>query len=124
MARINSRSSNRKDGGFINNNSLDFEELPTYQAMSSDEIAFVKAAANRGIVFYGDDVNKIFIKCNGVITVYEKLSTLEFTSVRRRMSVIVKDSAGQVKNFSFNKPSVSINTLSFTYLRFADMAFL
>ncbi|XP_077286120.1 phospholipid-transporting ATPase IF-like [Arctopsyche grandis] len=96
MAKINSRSSKRKDAGFINNNTVDFEELPIYQAMSSDEIAFVKAAANRGIVFYGDDVSKMFIKYNGDTIIYERLNTLEFTSTRRRMSVIVKDSAGQI----------------------------
>lgn len=72
------------------------KDIPTYQSISSDEIAFVKAAANRGIVFYGDDASKLFIKCNGNLLSYEKLNTLEFTSLRKRMSVIVRDETGQV----------------------------
>lgn len=72
------------------------KDIPTYQSISSDEIAFVKAAANRDIVFYGDDANKLFIKHSGKLTSYEKLNTLEFTSLRKRMSVIVRDHMGQV----------------------------
>lgn len=80
------------------NNNFDVinEEIPRYQAMSSDEIAFVRAAANRGIIFYGDESNQLLINRGGRMETYEKLQVLEFTSARKRMSVVVRDSFGKV----------------------------
>lgn len=81
----------------LDNNNKD-SEMPVYQSTSCDEIAFVKAAARRGIIFYGEEGNELVIRLpDGQTVVYEKLQVLEFTSARKMMSIIVRDGNGKVR---------------------------
>ncbi|CAH2046506.1 unnamed protein product [Thlaspi arvense] len=62
-----------------------------YKAQSQDEDALVIAAAKLHMVFVGKNANLLEIRFNGLIIRYEVLEILEFTSDRKRMSVVVKD---------------------------------
>ncbi|KAM3697466.1 hypothetical protein ACJW31_06G114300 [Castanea mollissima] len=62
-----------------------------YKAQSQDEDALVHAAARLHMVFVNKNANILEIKFNGSTIQYEVLETLEFTSDRKRMSVVVKD---------------------------------
>ncbi|KAA8526350.1 hypothetical protein F0562_008447 [Nyssa sinensis] len=63
----------------------------SYKAQSQDEEALVRAAARLHMVFVNKNVNILEINFNASIVQYEVLDTLEFTSDRKRMSVVVKD---------------------------------
>ncbi|KAB1209891.1 Phospholipid-transporting ATPase 2 [Morella rubra] len=62
-----------------------------YKSQSQDEDALVRAAAELQMVFASKNGNVLEIKCNSSIIQHEVLETLEFTSDRKRMSVVVKD---------------------------------
>ncbi|KAK7814953.1 phospholipid-transporting atpase 2 [Quercus suber] len=62
-----------------------------YKAQSQDEDALVCAAARLHMVFVNKNANILEIKFNASTIQYEVLETLEFTSDRKRMSVVVKD---------------------------------
>uniref|UniRef100_A0A7N2MBG3 Phospholipid-transporting ATPase n=2 Tax=Quercus lobata TaxID=97700 RepID=A0A7N2MBG3_QUELO len=62
-----------------------------YKAQSQDEDALVRAAARLHMVFVNKNANILEIKFNASTIQYEVLETLEFTSDRKRMSVVVKD---------------------------------
>ncbi|THV03978.1 phospholipid-translocating ATPase [Dendrothele bispora CBS 962.96] len=63
-----------------------------YKAQSPDEAALVQAAADVGYVFLGRDKETLSLKTPGsdVPERYELLTVLEFTSARKRMSVILR----------------------------------
>jgi phospholipid-translocating ATPase len=63
-----------------------------YTAQSPDESALVQAAADVGFVFKGKDRNVLRMRAPGsdVDDQYELLEVLEFTSARKRMSVILR----------------------------------
>ncbi|CAO1629409.1 unnamed protein product [Parajaminaea phylloscopi] len=63
-----------------------------YKAQSPDEQALVQAAAESGFVFLGKDRTTMSLQVPGVAEPekYELLSVLEFTSARKRMSVILR----------------------------------
>ncbi|XP_042387499.1 phospholipid-transporting ATPase 2-like isoform X1 [Zingiber officinale] len=63
-----------------------------YKAQSQDEDALVNAAARLHMVLISKNGNSLEINFNGKLIHYEILDTLEFTSDRKRMSVVVKDS--------------------------------
>ncbi|PKI42718.1 hypothetical protein CRG98_036846, partial [Punica granatum] len=63
----------------------------SYKAQSQDEDALVHAAAKLHMVFVNRNSNILEIKFNSSSIQYELLETLEFTSDRKRMSVVVKD---------------------------------
>ncbi|EOX99485.1 Aminophospholipid ATPase isoform 4, partial [Theobroma cacao] len=62
-----------------------------YKAQSQDEDALVNAAARLHVVYVNKNANILEIRFNGSVIQYEVLETLEFTSDRKRMSVVVKD---------------------------------
>jgi magnesium-transporting ATPase (P-type) len=65
-----------------------------YNASSPDELALTNAARFFGIEFSErNSENIIFVndKINQTVYKYELLNVIEFTSTRKRMSVIVKD---------------------------------
>lgn len=62
-----------------------------YKAQSQDEEALVHAAAQLHMVLVNKNASIIEIKFNSSVLQYEILETLEFTSDRKRMSVVVKD---------------------------------
>ncbi|XP_042504200.1 phospholipid-transporting ATPase 2-like [Macadamia integrifolia] len=63
----------------------------TYKAQSQDEDALVHAAAHLHMALVNKSGNILEINLNGLVIQYEVLDTLEFTSDRKRMSVVVKD---------------------------------
>ena len=62
-----------------------------YQCSSPDEAALVNAAKEFGYYFYKRTPKSVIVKIEGVDVEYEILNVLEFTNVRKRMSVIVRD---------------------------------
>ncbi|KAK2424610.1 ATPase E1-E2 type family protein / haloacid dehalogenase hydrolase family protein [Trifolium repens] len=62
-----------------------------YKAQSQDEDALVQAAAQLHMVFFNKSGNILEVKFNTSILQYEVLEILEFTSDRKRMSVVLKD---------------------------------
>ncbi|XP_078280271.1 phospholipid-transporting ATPase IC [Rhinoraja longicauda] len=71
-----------------------------YQAASPDEGALASAARNYGYVFLSRTQDSITISELGVQKTYTVLAILDFTSGRKRMSVILKDSEGKIKLYS------------------------
>lgn len=67
------------------------EKLNEFQGSSPDEVALVKAAFNHGFKFLKRTNNSIFIKVREQLLVYEYICEFEFTSDRKRMSMVVKD---------------------------------
>ena len=62
-----------------------------YKAQSPDEGALVTAARDMGFVFLGRRHDSITIDLVGTKRTFRLLAVLEFTSARRRMSVVVRD---------------------------------
>lgn len=68
-----------------------------YHAASPDERALVYGACKFGYVFESRTPSYVEIDALGVKERYDILTVLEFTSARKRMSVIVRDPAGKIK---------------------------
>ncbi|XP_078255336.1 phospholipid-transporting ATPase IA isoform X2 [Rhinoraja longicauda] len=68
-----------------------------YQASSPDEGALVRGAKQLGFVFSGRTPNSVIIDALGHEEKYELLNVLEFTSNRKRMSVIVRTPSGKLR---------------------------
>uniref|UniRef100_A0A3B3TB65 Phospholipid-transporting ATPase n=1 Tax=Paramormyrops kingsleyae TaxID=1676925 RepID=A0A3B3TB65_9TELE len=68
-----------------------------YQAASPDEGALVRAARNLGFVFTGRTPDSVIIESLGEEEKYELLNVLEFTSNRKRMSVIMRTPSGKIR---------------------------
>ncbi|KAK7401947.1 hypothetical protein VNO78_13835 [Psophocarpus tetragonolobus] len=62
-----------------------------YKAQSQDEDALVHASARLHMVYFNKNGNILEVKFNSSILQYEVLEILEFTSDRKRMSVVLKD---------------------------------
>jgi phospholipid-translocating P-type ATPase (flippase) len=67
-----------------------------YQASSPDEAALVKAAKYLGIEFVSRTTKDITISVLGKEEKYDILDVIEFTSSRKRMSVICRNPKGQI----------------------------
>lgn len=63
----------------------------SYKAQSQDEEALVRAAAGLNMVFLEKKGNILDINFSASLVQYEVLDTLEFTSDRKRMSLVVRD---------------------------------
>jgi phospholipid-translocating ATPase len=74
--------------------SEDEEGVVSYKAQSPDEAALVQAAADVGFVFRGREKNILRLQTpftdDDSVDEYELLNVLEFTSSRKRMSVVVR----------------------------------
>ena len=71
----------------------------TYNASSPDELALTNAARHFGIIFKERDENSAIIVENRFTSgneSYDLLNVIEFTSARKRMSVIVRDQNGKI----------------------------
>jgi len=64
----------------------------TYKAASPDEEALVKASQHMNIIFTSGDSHSLTVSILGNLVHYERLEVLDFTSDRKRMSVLVQDS--------------------------------
>ncbi|KAL0484641.1 phospholipid-transporting ATPase, partial [Acrasis kona] len=85
-----------------------------YQASSPDEAALVKAAKLLGVEFISRTSDEVTIKCcdTGREETYQILNILEFTSNRKRQSVIVRDPAGKLKLLTKGADSVVFSLLA------------
>ncbi|EEB07789.1 P-type ATPase [Schizosaccharomyces japonicus yFS275] len=61
-----------------------------YKAQSPDEEALVGTARDMGFVFLDRRKNTMAIRCMGETLRFKLLETLEFTSARKRMSVVIR----------------------------------
>ncbi|VDM56734.1 unnamed protein product [Angiostrongylus costaricensis] len=68
-----------------------------YQAQSPDEAALTSAARNFGFVFRSRTPQSITIEVLGREEVYELLCFLDFNNERKRMSVITRNSQGDIR---------------------------
>ncbi|KAF5285620.1 hypothetical protein FQR65_LT13101 [Abscondita terminalis] len=68
-----------------------------YHAASPDERALVYGACRFGYKFLSRTPDQVEIDALGKRQIYEILSVIEFTSTRKRMSVIVKDPHNKIK---------------------------
>jgi len=68
-----------------------------YHAASPDERALVYGAKRLGYVFETRTPNFVVIQALDVTEKYEILNVLEFTSTRKRMSVIARTPEGKIK---------------------------
>lgn len=73
------------------------EDRLVYHAASPDERALVYGASNLGYVFHTRTPSFVEIDALGTLEKYEVLNVLEFTSTRKRMSVIVKCPNGKIR---------------------------
>ncbi|XP_071599744.1 phospholipid-transporting ATPase IA isoform X5 [Heliangelus exortis] len=85
-----------------------------YQAASPDEGALVRAARNLQFVFTGRTPDSVIIESLGQEERYELLNVLEFTSTRKRMSVIVRTPSGKLRLYCKGADTVIYDRLAET----------
>ncbi|GJU37823.1 probable phospholipid-transporting ATPase 4 [Tanacetum coccineum] len=88
----------------------------TYEAESPEEVSFLIAAQELGFQFFRRTQSSIFVKeidLSGVKVEreYKLLNLLEFNSSRKRMSVIVRDEAGQIILFCKGADNIILERL-------------
>lgn len=79
-----------------------------YHAASPDERALVAGACKFGYVFETRTPDYVEIDMLGTKERFEILNVLEFTSTRKRMSVIVRDSQQRIRLFCKGADTVSL----------------
>ncbi|XP_029917737.1 probable phospholipid-transporting ATPase IA isoform X6 [Myripristis murdjan] len=84
----------------------------TYQAASPDEGALVRAARNLGFVFSGRTPDSVIVEMLGSEEKYELLHVLEFTSARKRMSVIMRTPSGKIRLYCKGADTVIYDRLA------------
>ncbi|CAL8285523.1 unnamed protein product [Lota lota] len=90
------------------------DDVIVYQASSPDEAALVKAARALGFVFAGRTPDSVIIQVFGTEQRFELLNVLEFSSARKRMSVILRTPSGQIRLYCKGADSVIYERLSHT----------
>nr|XP_025966960.1 phospholipid-transporting ATPase IK [Dromaius novaehollandiae] len=82
-----------------------------YQAASPDEEALVLAARSLGYVFLARTQDAITISELGVERTYKVLAMLDFSSDRKRMSVLVRDPEGTIRLYTKGADTVILERL-------------
>uniref|UniRef100_A0A8C6UFJ9 Phospholipid-transporting ATPase n=1 Tax=Neogobius melanostomus TaxID=47308 RepID=A0A8C6UFJ9_9GOBI len=83
-----------------------------YQAASPDEGALVRAARNLGFFFSGRTPDSVIVEVLGTEEKYELLHVLEFTSTRKRMSVIMRTPSGKIRLYCKGADTVIYDRLA------------
>ncbi|KAM4796920.1 phospholipid-transporting ATPase IB [Rhinophrynus dorsalis] len=83
-----------------------------YQASSPDENALVKGARKLGYTFTARTPHSVIIDAMGKEQTFELLSVLEFSSNRKRMSVIVRTPSGNLRLYCKGADNVIFERLS------------
>ncbi|XP_066872811.1 phospholipid-transporting ATPase IB isoform X4 [Kogia breviceps] len=83
-----------------------------YQASSPDEAALVKGARKLGFVFTARTPYSVIIEAMGQEETFGILNVLEFSSDRKRMSVIVRTPSGQLRLYCKGADNVIFERLS------------
>ncbi|CUM55679.1 unnamed protein product [Debaryomyces tyrocola] len=98
------KSRGREDSSvyFLDDDNVKDENLE-YQASSPDELALVQAARDLGFVVFNRQNSQLIIKsypdgfeADPIMETYEVLDVIEFSSARKRMSVVVKFPDGRI----------------------------
>ncbi|NWQ66844.1 AT8B3 ATPase, partial [Neopipo cinnamomea] len=82
-----------------------------YQAASPDEEALVLAARSLGYVFLARTQDTITIRELGKTRTYQVLAMLDFSSDRKRMSVLVRDPQGSIRLYTKGADTVILDRL-------------
>ena len=86
-----------------------------YNASSPDELALVNAAKFFSYTFLGrDEDNNIVVDVKGTKRKYRLLNLIEFSSTRKRMTVIVRTEDGRIKLLCKGADSIIIPRLNNT----------
>uniref|UniRef100_A0A672RTL0 Phospholipid-transporting ATPase n=1 Tax=Sinocyclocheilus grahami TaxID=75366 RepID=A0A672RTL0_SINGR len=85
-----------------------------FQASSPDEGALVKGAKSLGFVFTARTPHSVIIEARGKEQTYELLNVLEFSSNRKRMSVIVRTPTGKLRLYCKGADNVIFERLNET----------
>uniref|UniRef100_A0A3B4F6S8 Phospholipid-transporting ATPase n=1 Tax=Pundamilia nyererei TaxID=303518 RepID=A0A3B4F6S8_9CICH len=83
-----------------------------YQASSPDEGALVKGAKGLGFVFTARTPDSVIIEAMGEEKSYELLNVLEFSSNRKRMSVVVRTPNGKLRLYCKGADNVIFERLT------------
>uniref|UniRef100_A0A3Q2GEP9 Phospholipid-transporting ATPase n=1 Tax=Cyprinodon variegatus TaxID=28743 RepID=A0A3Q2GEP9_CYPVA len=83
-----------------------------YQASSPDEGALVKAAKGLGFVFTARTPHSVIIDARGNEMTFELLNVLEFSSNRKRMSVVVRTPTGKLRLYCKGADNVIFERLT------------
>uniref|UniRef100_A0A672G7P8 Phospholipid-transporting ATPase n=1 Tax=Salarias fasciatus TaxID=181472 RepID=A0A672G7P8_SALFA len=83
-----------------------------YQASSPDEGALVKGAKGLGFVFTARTPHSVIIEARGKEMSYELLNVLEFSSNRKRMSVVVRTPDGKLRLYCKGADNVIFERLT------------
>ena len=87
-----------------------------FNAASPDEKALVEGVEEFGYAFVGKTSNSMTIRTNNnTEEVYEVLATIDFTSARKRMSILVRTPSGKIKLYI--KPNRQCFVMSLPRLR-------
>ncbi|KAM4871823.1 phospholipid-transporting ATPase IK-like [Thomomys bottae] len=86
-------------------------DQPLYQAASPDEEALVKTARNFGYVFRSRTQDTITVVEMGEERVYQVLAMMDFNSVRKRMSVLVRNPEGSICLYTKGADTVILERL-------------
>lgn len=92
-----------------------------YHAASPDERALVYGAKNYGYVFETRTPTHVTVNALGQQESYEILNVLEFTSNRKRMSVIVRNAKGEIKLYCKGADTVIYERLAQKGSAFRDL---
>ncbi|XP_053149174.1 phospholipid-transporting ATPase IK [Hemicordylus capensis] len=87
------------------------ESQLVYQAASPDEEALVTAARNLGYAFLSRTQDTITISELDMERTYKVLALLDFNSVRKRMSILVRDPEGCIKLYTKGADTVILERL-------------
>lgn len=91
-----------------------FEDVLKYQGSSPDEIALVNAARLFKYIFKGRDINNIItLEINGQDFKFEGLNLLEYTSDRKKMSVIIRCPDGKIRLFTKGADTIIRKLIAF-----------
>jgi len=80
-----------------NNTNLEKDNNIKYQGSNPDEVVLVTAAAEIGIKFLNKDKDILLISCFNEIKKFKILQKFEFSSERKRSSIIIEDEEGKIK---------------------------
>uniref|UniRef100_A0AC35U092 Phospholipid-transporting ATPase n=1 Tax=Rhabditophanes sp. KR3021 TaxID=114890 RepID=A0AC35U092_9BILA len=84
----------------------------TYQAASPDELALVKGAKSMDFIFTKRFPDAVILRALGTDERIQILNVLEFTSSRKRMSVVTRDGNGTIKLYTKGADAVILPRLS------------
>jgi phospholipid-transporting ATPase len=92
-----------------------------YHAASPDERALVEGAMKFGFVFHTRTPAYVEMKALGDTERYEILNVLEFTSTRKRMSIVARNSRGEIKLYCKGADTVIFERLAQNGQKFKDI---